>query len=280
MRLLPQIFAVSLAMFFCAQPLSLCAADSSNASALAALKLLPKDKAAKLVSIVARDGTPVPDRWYLIAYDPTEENGLREYAVAGKEIVGSRPFSQFVETAKPDDVIGASAVKIDSDHVAKLARQYAQVNNVAISKIDYELTRESSAAAPIWRVTCFDESNNRVGEIDITAGKGNVISHDGFAVVPPPGIGEKSTAQQHKKSSPKFDVYAESQVAPDDAQQPSQQQRAAPGRATQPDQVDQSDNPDDARTHRRDDSAPDDDRGVVGNAARSVGRTIRRILPF
>lgn len=250
------------------------AAAGGNASALAALRLLPKDKAAKLARIEARDGTPEPDRWYLLVQDPAAENGVHEFVVAGKEIIASRAISQFADSLKPEDVIGGAAVKIDSDRAAKIAREYAQANNATISRMNYELKKEGADAAPIWKVSCLDESGNQVGEITVTAGKGNVISHEGFAVTPPeptptPAVARK-TAEPKKKSAPRFEVYADSQVAPGTGAP-----TAAP--VADPDTLRGEDS--DPRERRR--YRNDDNRGsAVGNAARSVGRTIRRFMPF
>jgi hypothetical protein len=173
-------------------------------TALAAVKLIPKERAARLARIVARDGTPMPERWYLLVQDPDSENGLHEFVVANNEVVASRPISQFAETLKQEDVIGGAALKIDSDYLAKLARQYAQANGESISKINYELKKDGIDATPVWKITCLGENDQRVGEIVVTAGKGSVVSHDGFAVTPQTGSTKKSA---------KFDVYADSQVA-------------------------------------------------------------------
>ncbi|SRR5581483_323222 len=226
---------------------SLSAADST---ALSALKLIPQDKAAKLVRIEARDGTPNPDRWYLLINDPQSENGVREFVVSNNEVVASRTSSQFVDSLKPEDAIGSDGVKIDSDQAAQLARQYALANNAAISKIDYELTKEGADAAPVWKISCLDENDKRVGQLVITAGKGNVISHDGFPTTP------KATADK----KPKFDVYVEPQVA-----------RNVPS---------QSPAPGDTNEQARRRSGDDRGGNPVGNAAKSVGRTIRKFLPF
>lgn len=235
-------------------------------SALGVLKLIPRDKAAKLARIEARDGTPEPDRWYLIVHDPSEPSGVHEFVVAGKEVVASRPVSQFADAIKAEDVVGSAAIKIDSGRVAKLAREYAEANNASITKINYELKKEGMGAVPMWKVSCFDETGNQVGQLLVTAGKGNVISHEGFASEPQIA---KASTESKKKPTPKFDVYAESQVATDAPKaSPSPEPSVAP-------------NDDyDARVQRR--AYRDDDRrgSPVGDAARSVGRTIRHILPF
>lgn len=263
-------FLLVLSLMLAGSAISLRAAETGS-GALAALKLIPKDKAAKLARIEARDGTPDPDRWYLLVHDPAEENGVHEFVVAGKEIVASRSISQFADTLKPEDVIGAAAVKINSDRVAKLARQYAEANNIAISKMNYELKKEGADAAPSWKVSCLDDSGNQIAELTVTAGKGTVISHDGFAAAPTPTPAPK-TSETKKKPAPKFDVYADSQVAPG-----SGAPTAAPLRDPQEPGPDGNDATLRERRRERDNG---DRGGAIGNAARNVGRTIRHFLPF
>ena len=58
------------------------AAVRGEGTALDALKLLPKDAAKRLARIEAREGTPSPERWYLLVHDPAEQRGVREGALA------------------------------------------------------------------------------------------------------------------------------------------------------------------------------------------------------
>ena len=164
----------------------LCAETEPASSALGALKLLPRGEAKRLARIEARDGTPVPERWYFIVHDPKSETGVHEYVVAGGVIVASREVSQFAESLRPEDVVGGDALKINSDRAAKLAQQYALVNNMNVTAMQYELKKEGAAAAPLWSVTCLGEDGKELGRLVVSAGKGTVVSHDGFAAEPPP----------------------------------------------------------------------------------------------
>ena len=101
----------------------------------------------------------------MLVHDPNDPTGVHEFVVTGKEVVASRSVSQFTDSIKPDDVIGVAAVKMDSDRVAKLARQYAQANNVSISRINYQLKKDGAGAVPMWKVSCLDENGNQVGEL-------------------------------------------------------------------------------------------------------------------
>jgi hypothetical protein len=59
-------------------------------SAIAAIRLLPKDVQKRLARVEARDGTPWPARWYLLVHDPAEARGLREFVVADGELKAGR----------------------------------------------------------------------------------------------------------------------------------------------------------------------------------------------
>jgi hypothetical protein len=203
----PLISALVLALFAGA---GLCsAASDTEGSALNAIKQLPRGEAKKIARIEARDGTPTPERWHILVNDPKDENGLHEYVVSGGEVVASRNLSQFSESLKPTDVIGSSNVKIDSDKLSTLAQQYAAANNVTIAKLNYTLSKEGVDAAPLWTVTCLDEGGRQLGQIVVSAGKGAIVSHDGFTADPGANaekLDTESTAENeeahHKRKPP------------------------------------------------------------------------------
>ena len=160
------------------------AAAQSGGTALDALKLIPKDAAKRLARIEARDGAPVPERWYLLVHDPAEERGVREYVVADGKVAGSRTLSQFAEVLKPADVFGSDAVKIDSAHVAKLATAFADANGAKIGTLNYELSRDTATGAPVWKATVLDAAGDQLGIVVVSAAKGTVLSSAGFEKMP------------------------------------------------------------------------------------------------
>jgi hypothetical protein len=182
---------LSLSALLASATLGLAAADPT--SILNAIKQLPRGEAKKIAVIEARDGTPFPERWHILVNDPKDENGLHEYVVAGGEVVASRNISQFAESLKPADVVGGSSVKVDSDRLANLAQLYAQANSVTIASLNYSLKKEGADAAPLWNVTCLDEAGKELGHIVVSAGKGNVVSHDGFTAEPGAGADKIDT---------------------------------------------------------------------------------------
>lgn len=181
------------------------AAVRGEGTALDALKLLPKDAAKRLARIEAREGTPSPERWYLLVHDPAEQRGVREFVVAGGKFVTSRTLSQFADTLKPADVIGADTVKVDSSHVAKLAAAFAEANGAKVGSLNYELARDAASNLPAWKVTVLDASGDQIGVLAVNATRGAILSAEGFEkspvaelLVPPASVGSAAAAAGKK----------------------------------------------------------------------------------
>ena len=155
-------------------------AFAQGSSALSALKLLPKDAAKRLARIEAREGAPWPERWYFLVHDPAAPLGLREFVVAEGAVKASRTLSQFGDTLKAEDVIGADAVKFDSDAVAALAGRFTMANGTRLGSINYELGKYGDNAAPAWRATVMNDKGDPLGILIILAKTGAVERHDGF----------------------------------------------------------------------------------------------------
>ena len=160
------------------------ASAQGDGSAFEALKLLPKDAAKRLARIEAREGSPVPERWYLLVHDPAEQSGVREFVVAAGKFVTSRTLSQFADSLKATDVIGADTVKVDSSHMAKLAAAFAEANGTKAGSLNYELARDGASNLPAWKVTVLDAAGDQIGVLVVNATRGAVLSADGFEKSP------------------------------------------------------------------------------------------------
>jgi hypothetical protein len=157
----------------------LTASDARAAqTALDALKMLPKGAERNLALIEAREGTPAPERWHILVHDAQSENGLREFVVADGKLVANRTLSQFAETLTTNDIIGADAVRFNSDVLSALAAKYAVSNNVRISSMNYELRKENEL--PVWRVDCLDARGQKVGALCVAADNGKIVYREGF----------------------------------------------------------------------------------------------------
>jgi len=164
------------------------AVAQSEGSALAALKLLPKDVAKRLARIEARDGAPVPERWHLLVYEPDSEHGVREFVVAGGRLVAVRTLSQFADTLKPSDVFGGDSVKLDSEQIARWAALFAAANGGQVGSLNYELKKDSELNGPVWTATILDPAGDQLGAITVNALKGTILDSAGFEKSPAPEL--------------------------------------------------------------------------------------------
>ena len=183
----------------------------AGSTALDAVKLLPKEQRARVARIEAREGSPEPQRWYLLVHDRGAENGLKEFVVADGAIVAERGISQFAESLTPEQVIG-DAVRFDSNRAAQLLQQYAEMNGVKAGRIAYQLRKDGPTAVPLWRLTCHDPRGRELGSLTITGTKGVVISHQGFTIEPAPVVAEK--LREKLRPAPVAPVVREPTVQP------------------------------------------------------------------
>lgn len=164
--------------------LLLAATAATGGTALDALRVLLPEQSKNVALITAREGTPEPDRWHVIVFDPASETGLREYVIAGGRRVTSRMVSQFAEKLSATDIVGPDAIKVDSDRAVKTALQYGMANSKTIAALHFDLRRNPADGSPVWTVMCADLAGTEVGRLVISASRGDVISHPGFATEP------------------------------------------------------------------------------------------------
>lgn len=237
-------------------------AAQETVSALRALLLLPKSDMKNIVRIEARDGTPAPERWYLIVHDPDDANGLHEFVVAGKEIVASRAISQFVEAVKPEEVMNPDTIKIDSDDAVKIAKEYAAANKISMRSINYELKKDGAESSPVWKISCLDETGNSVAELMLTATKGTVVSHLGFASAPQP--------QPEKKKKLKAS-------APSEVKQPPPEKKKKPKVAAAPEVAPPNPPEEIIAEPPQQDTTPERQSGI-GQKFKDVGNSFKRFF--
>jgi hypothetical protein len=57
------------------------------------------------------------------------------------------------------------------ERAARIAQQYALANNLNVATMSYGLRRDGAGAAPLWKVTCWNESGDELGTLVLTAAK-------------------------------------------------------------------------------------------------------------
>lgn len=190
---MPRAFFISLFLLGAA---GLASADP--VSALTALKSIPKEALPQIALIEGIGGKPNPDRWHILAQDPTDPTGVHEYVVAGGKVIASRSLSQFAEELKPSDVVGIDEIKIDSLQAWQIADHFAGINQIKPRAYNYELKRAPDGPVGLWVVTVVGEGGESVGKVVLTAAKGVVVSHEGFSIEPGSPVPLASVSERPK----------------------------------------------------------------------------------
>ncbi len=164
--------------------LSLTELHAAGTSVFTALKAIPKPAAKNLARIEAYEGAPLPERWYVLTYDPTLPYGLREFAVENGKVVANRTLSQFADLLQPNDVIGAQALKTDTKALVTSAEAFLAANKKSPGTFDFKLMRDPGTPDPVWKVNCIDGEGDQIGTLIMSATDGRVISHPGFENAP------------------------------------------------------------------------------------------------
>ncbi len=249
----------------------LCAAPREQ-SAFAALKLIPASEGRRLARVFAFGAAPYPERWHFLVHAPEAATGLREYVVEGDEVAEPSDVSQYAQSLTKEDVIGRKAVKIDSDRIFETANRYALANGVQVASMNYTLHREGDAGLPVWRVDCLDADGSRAGSLVMTAGRGRVLSHEGFAIEPPSSTREKKVKSNDKE---KLETEAQPQVAvngnAEETGGPEDKPTESAGSS------ERSNETNSRQTARRPGAG---ERNAVRSVPRPVRRILRRVLPF
>lgn len=160
------------------------ASAGESISALGALALLPPEAARNVAGITGMDGNPTPERWRFLVCDAQAENGFREYVVADGKIVARNLASQFAIKITPLEVMAPESIQIDSNAASRIAFLYAEANHIPVSSLRYALRRSPEVPIAIWKIDCFDQSENQVGSVSIAAGDGKVLARLGFVKEP------------------------------------------------------------------------------------------------
>ncbi len=270
-------------------PLLLVAHVSSakTQSALEALKVLPKGVAKNLARIEAREGTPAPEQWHFLVYEPSSPNGLREYAVAGRKIVATKEISQFAEKLEPEDVIDSRALKVDSGKLVTLAKKYARANDLTVASINFKMRKDPETATVLWGITCLDKNGEELGALLVSTDEGTLIAREGFPIEPDQKRTAKRSAKVEEPLQDQAALTADSTVDPEDSPgEPMEEFRdepeavppsPAPSRAGKVEKKSRSRS---APRVRRATAAIPNVPVIVRRATSPVRRIVRSLLPF
>jgi len=153
-----------------------------------------------LVEVQGDGGQPQPRSWTILMSDDAARGGVREFVVAGGEIVSERtPVRGYGTTRDPAASLNFSRLNVDSDSAFRVADKQARSAKVGFNAVDYKLRTDAATGAPIWEMHLFDYMGAPVGTIEVSAESGATL----HALRLDPDAREKPVAQATPKPAAK-----------------------------------------------------------------------------
>jgi len=151
-------------------------AETDQMDAYAALLLAGREKSDALLNSLVEmrgiDGEPQPRRWTLSFRDETARGGIRELIVSPKGIIGER--TPLRPAAQGGAVMAAAGLKLNSTGAFEAANREATRARIGFHSINYRL--DSRHGTPTWLVQLFEVGGSQVGQMELSATDGTVVS--------------------------------------------------------------------------------------------------------
>ena len=126
-----------------------------------------------LLEMRGADGSPQPAQWTLGFKDETARGGVREFVVNETGIAGERTPLQPGDIASAAPVAAAS-IRTDSTEVFAAANAEAAKAMIGFYSLNYRL--RDKAGTPVWLAELFDVDGNEVGDVEVSAVDGAIVS--------------------------------------------------------------------------------------------------------
>jgi hypothetical protein len=152
-----------------------------------AAKVVSPSVRGKLIWARATEGPGVdPSKWSFLFYDPyADENGRHIVVING----GVTQIEQgFVEldharllSYKPSEIMPAAKLKFDSDRALAAVLAVANIENVHLSTVHYELSQSQDNDVPVWKITIYrmwHANEARLCTARVSAFTGQIFSLD------------------------------------------------------------------------------------------------------
>jgi hypothetical protein len=167
-----------LSLLLCAAPL---AAQENNLpptaiDALSAFKVTTgRDKVTGLVEVRGTAGTPTPEVWTIVVYDPRSTTKLEEFRVRGTRVEDRGPNKDYYPQREPSGYFDMGKVSVDCAGAFRIADKEAGRAMVGFDVIDYHLRCREFSEDPVWTLTLKTTAGVTTGTVALSAVSGKVL---------------------------------------------------------------------------------------------------------
>jgi hypothetical protein len=141
----------------------------------------------KLIWARATEGKGIdPYKWSFLFYDPyADENGRHIVVINGAVTQIEQGFVELdharLLSYKPSEIMPVSKLKFDSDRALAAIQAAANIQNVPLSTVHYELKQSEDNGVPVWEISLYatqGKNENKFCTARISAFTGQIFSLD------------------------------------------------------------------------------------------------------
>lgn len=128
-----------------------------------------------LVEMRGTGGTPTPELWSLVLFDPASPTKLGEFRIRGSRIEDRGPCRTYYPAREPSGYFDFSKVQVDCAGAFRIADKEAGRAMVGFDVIDYVLRCREFSDEPVWILTLRTAAGVATGTVSISAAGGKVL---------------------------------------------------------------------------------------------------------
>lgn len=167
-----------LLLLLCAAPLA--AQDTAQPptalDALSAFKAWTgRAKLTGLVELRGTGGTPTPELWNVVLFDPASPTKLSEFRIRGQRVDDRGPNKDYYPQREPSGFFEFSKVNVDCAGAFRIADREAGKAMIGFDTIDYLLRCREFSDEPVWTLTLRTSAGVTTGTVSISAVGGKVL---------------------------------------------------------------------------------------------------------
>ena len=134
-----------------------------------------REKLTGLVELRGTGGTPTPEWWSVVLFDPRSPTKLEEFRIRGTRVDDRGPNKEYYPQREPSGFFDFSKVNVDCAGAFRIADKEAGRAMVGFDVIDYTLRCREFSDEPVWTLTLRTRAGVATGVVSISATGGKVL---------------------------------------------------------------------------------------------------------
>jgi hypothetical protein len=144
--------------------------------ALGAFKVhTQRERVTGLVELRGAAGTPTPEVWHLVIFEPASPTKLAEYSIRGPRVEHRGPNKDYYPQREPAGYFDMAKVNVDCAGAFRIADREAGKAMIGFDLIDYKLRCREFSDEPVWILSLRANDGTTKGTVTLSAIGGKVL---------------------------------------------------------------------------------------------------------